>query len=313
MRKILLFTGLLSLYTCAYTQTTDSVTLFSETLNEFLNVRDFTISRDGKEAYFTAQSPGQEISKLVRMVFKKGRWTSPEILPFCDEHQYMEPFLSADGLRLYFVSDRPNNENNYNKKNFDIWYVERIHKKGKWSIPQNIGKPVNTEQDEFYPTLADNNNLYFTMDAPVGMGKDDIYCAIWNGKGYNQPALLDTTINSNGYEFNAFISGNERMLLFTKYNAPDGLGSGDLYVSQKDSNGNWLPAVSIGTPVNTPQMEYCPFYDEKNQILYFTSRRNELSPRKFIDIRDFQEYTHGSGNGLSKIYQIKFSIDNQQP
>ena len=313
MRKLLLLTGLLSLYTCAYTQTNDRVTLFSETLNEFLNVRDFTISRDGKEAYFTAQSLGQEISKLVRMVFKKGRWTSPEILPFCDEHQYMEPFLSADGLRLYFVSDRPNNENNHNKKNFDIWYVERIHKKGKWSIPQNIGKPVNTEQDEFYPTLADNNNLYFTMDAPVGMGKDDIYCAIWNGKGYNQPALLDTTINSNGYEFNAFISGNERMLLFTKYNAPDGLGSGDLYVSQKDSNGNWLPAVNIGTPVNTPQMEYCPFYDEKNQILYFTSRRNELSPRKFIDIRDFQEYTHGSGNGLSKIYHIKLSIDNQQP
>lgn len=34
-----------------------------------------------------------------------------------------------------------------------------------------MGSQVNSENDEFYPTLADNNNLYFTMQSDSGLGK----------------------------------------------------------------------------------------------------------------------------------------------
>jgi len=278
----------------------------SPDLNKFQNIRDFCISSNEDEVYFTIQSPGQELSQIVCVKNKK--WKNPKLLPFCDGYSYLEPFLSGDGRRLYFASDRPKTESGTLKSDFDIWYVERKDKNSEWSKPINMGPAVNSENDEFYPTLADNQNLYFTMDAKSGLGKDDIYYCKWNGKEYAGPVLLGTNINSEGYEFNAFISKDENMLIYTKYNAKDGLGSGDLYVSKKDEKGEWQPAQNLGDRINTRYMEYCPFYDSRTETLYFTSRRSSLSSRKFKDLKDFQAYISGSENGLSRIYKTKLKI-----
>lgn len=241
----------------------EEVTLFYKKLNQFLNVRDFCISENGNEAFFTIQSPDSKISQLAYLTKENKEWSEPVLMPFCDENMYMEPFLTYDGKRLFFVSDRPNNSSTDGKKNFDIWYVERKSQNDKWSEPINLGSPVNTEFDEFYPTLSQNGNLYFTMEAPTGMGKDDIYMSQWNGKSYDTPVLLNDNVNSDGYEFNAFISKDESFLLYTKYNAAGGLGSGDLYISRKDAQGNWQQAENLGEKINTVAMEYCPFYDQK--------------------------------------------------
>lgn len=185
--------------------------------------------------------------------------------------------------------------------------IERHEPGTPWSQPINIGSPVNSEFDEFYPTLSHNGNLYFTLDSPNGMGKDDIYVSVWNGEKYAVPTVLSDKVNSEGFEFNAFVSKDEHFLLYTKYNVEGGFGSGDLYISRKDVDGKWQQAVNLGNVINTPSMEYCPFYHEATQTLYFTSRRNLLKPRKFSCIQEFQEYIN-SENGLSKIYEIKMKF-----
>lgn len=283
-----------------------SIEVVSPDLNKFQNIRDFCISSDEDEAYFTVQSPGQDLSQIACV--KNRKWKNPKLLPFCDGYSYMEPFLSNDGRRLYFASDRPKTESDTLKSDFDIWYVERKDKKSEWSKPINMGTEVNSENDEFYPTLSDNNNLYFTMEAKSGLGKDDIYYCKWDGKEYARPVLLSENINSDGYEFNAFISKDESILIYTKYNAKDGFGSGDLYMSKKDDKGEWQMAQNLGNRINTRYMEYCPFYDSRTETLYFTSRRNHLSPRKFKNLKNFETYISGSENGLSKIYKTKLKI-----
>ncbi|MDQ8006381.1 MAG: hypothetical protein REI64_16380 [Pedobacter sp.] len=282
------------------------VTILSSELNKFPNIRDFCISDNEDEAYFTIQSPNQDLSQIVRV--ENNRWENPSLLPFCDGYSYLEPFLSSDGKRLYFASNRPKNETDTIKSDFDIWYVERENKKSKWSKPINLGPQVNSENDEFYPTLANNGNLYFTMDAKTGLGKDDIYYCKWNGIEYTKPILLNNNINSDGYEFNAFISKDESFIIYTKYNAKGGLGSGDLYISKKDENGEWKSAENMGNAINTKYMEYCPFYNSKTNTLYFTSRRANLSPKKFKNIKQYLEKITGSENGLSKIYKCKIKI-----
>jgi hypothetical protein len=294
-----------------YAQTKNSglvqnIELVSPDLNTFQNIRDFFISQNEDEAFFTVQSPNQELSKIVCVKNKK--WNNPILLPFCDSYSYLEPFLSNDGKRLYFASDRPKTETETGKSDFDIWYVERKDSKSEWSKPINLGSVVNSENNEFYPTLSDNNNLYFTMEANIGLGKDDIYYCKWNGTAYDKPILLNKNINSEGYEFNAFISKDENLLIYTKYNAKDGIGSGDLYVSKKDEQGEWKTAENIGNKINTKYMEYCPFYDSQSNTLYFTSKRSNLSPKSFKDLSQFQEYISGSENGLSKIYKCKIKL-----
>lgn len=308
MLKIKLIVVLVFISNWTSAQSENKIVQFNSALNQFLNVRDFCISQDGKEAFFTIQSPFQEISQIVYTIMKNNEWTEPELLPFSDSYMYLEPFLSMDGKRLFFVSDRPLDSSNDVKKDFDIWYVERNSQGEEWSKPKNIGKPVNSDLDEFYPSISANNNLYFTMESPNGLGKDDIYFCRWENGKYSSPVLLDENINSPGYEFNAFISQKEDYIIFTKYNEKDGYGSGDLYISKKDANGKWEKATNIGTPINTKYMEYCPFYDENGQTLYFTSRRNDLTPRAFNTIADFQKYIYESNNGLSKIYMTTVQI-----
>lgn len=241
-------------------------------LRNYPNVRDFCISEDGDEAFFTVQG---EKSTIVCVQRAGGKWLTPKTLPFCDKYMYLEPFLSSDGKKLFFVSNRPVNPKS--KQNFDIWYVERTGKQGKWSKPHNLGNTVNSENDEFFPTLSENNNLYFTMVSPNGFGEDDIYFCEWNGSEYAKPVLLDQKINSDGAEYNAFIAKDESFLIYTKHKAKDGFGSGDLYIARKDKNTNqWQVAQNLGGVINSPFMDYCPFYDSKNEMLYFTSKRNSF-------------------------------------
>ncbi len=289
-------------------QNENEVLQFDKILNQFHNVRDFCISSNGNEAFITLQSPNGKISQLATIKKKKNEWTEPKLLPFCDSNMYLEPFLSYTGNRLFFVSNRPLSDSISRKKNFDIWYVDRNNSNEKWSEPKNIGNPINSELDEFYPSVSENNNLYFTMDSPNGLGKDDIYFCKWEVNKYLAPVLLNENINSNGYEFNAFISKKEDFLLFTKYNKKGGQGSGDLYISKKNIEGKWQKSINLDTPINTKYMEYCPFYDEKNEILYFTSKRQNSSPKKFKDISDFKKYIEESENGLSKIYMISIKL-----
>lgn len=305
---LLIFLILILISKVLWAQNENEILQFNNILNQFNNVRDFCISADGNEAFFTVQSPNGNISQLATIKKENNKWLEPDLLPFCDSFMYLEPFLSKHGNRLFFASNRPLNDSFAEKKDFDIWYVDRGSKKEKWSKPKNIGKTINSDSDEFYPTISDNNNLYFTKNATNGFGKDDIYFCKWEDGKYLAPALLSENINSAGYEFNAFISKKENFILYTKYNAEDGQGSGDLYISKRERDGTWSKSRNIGVPINTKFMEYCPFYDEKNQILYFTSKRQDIKLRNFKSISDFKKYTEESKNGLSKIYMTPFRI-----
>ncbi|MFN0289812.1 PD40 domain-containing protein [Pedobacter helvus] len=284
------------------------VELFDENLSRFHNIRDFCITSNGNEAYFTIQSPSQELSQIVVIKKINDKWSEPQLLPFCDEYSYLEPFLSCNGNKLFFASNRPFKDSVQVKKDFDIWYVERKNVNEKWSEPINLGSNVNSKSDEFYPSLSENNNLYFTKESSLGLGKDDLFFCRWDGNKYSAPELLNTNINSDGYEFNAFIAKDESFLLYTKYNAAGGFGSGDLYLARKNSLGEWQKAENIGHKVNTKFMEYCPYYDAENETLYFTSRRDELTTKKFANLAEFQSYISNGANGLSKIYKVKIKF-----
>lgn len=275
-------------------------------LDQYQNVRDFCLSQKTGEAFFTIQSPNQDLSQIVCV--KNGEWQKPELLPFCDAYSYLEPFISADGSRLYFASNRPKSDGDEKAGDFDIWYVKRDPSGNGWSAPINAGSAVNTQEDEFYPVITANNNLYFTKDSKSGMGKDDIYRCQWDGTQYQQAVLLDAPLNSAGYEFNAYVAPDESWILFTRYNAMGGFGSGDLYLSRKDKSGSWSIPENMSSVINTPFMEYCPFYDFDSQTLYFTSRRNLLVPQKFQNVDSFNQYISHGANGLSKIFKIRIKI-----
>ncbi len=277
-------------------------------LNHYTNCRDIAISKDNKEIYFTLQSPNGEVSRILYSKKIKNKWSKPQLTPFSSSHGDIEPFLTNDDLRLYFASNRPLNDSIPKSKDYDIWYVARKNRNESWSKPINLGLPINTDKDEFYPSIAKNGNLYFTSENEKALGKDDIFVSYWKNNLFTEPENLGEAINSEGYEFNAFIDSNEKFLLFSGYNRKDGLGSGDLYISYKNKEGNWEKAINLGNKINSPAMDYCPFYDEKTEILYFTSKRNAIINQPFKTIEDFEKEINQYENGFSRIYKFNIKL-----
>jgi len=277
-------------------------------LKKYQNVRDFTISTTQDEIYFSIQNPSEDRAVISVIKKKKERWSEPEMTTFSGNYRNIEPFLTQDGLRLYFASNRPIDDKTTKAKDYDIWYVERKDVKSKWSKPINVGAPVNSANDEFYPCVTSNGNLYFTSDAVNTLGKDDILVCKWDGKQYTDPENLGMNINSTGYEFNAFVSPNEEFIIYTCYGRPDGLGSGDLYISYKNNKGNWDEPKNLGEKINSKQMDYCPFYDATTQTLYFTSKRMIIIEKTFANLKEFETEISSYENGFSRIYKYQIKL-----
>ena len=90
----------------------------------------------------------------------------PEINTKFDEDA---PFIHSDGKTLFFSSNGHNTIGGY-----DIFRSEL--KNGSWTTPYNVGKPVNTVQDDkFYIVSSDGERGYYSSEKKEGKGLQDIY------------------------------------------------------------------------------------------------------------------------------------------
>ena len=275
-------------------------------LNNFNKVRDFTISNNQTESYFTVQSPNEELSGIFKALKIKEEWQEAVLVSFSGQFKDLEPFLSPNGLQLYFASNRPLLVSETKIKDFDIWVVERNTIDDNWSEPRNLGAPINSEHNEFYLSIANSNNMYFTSDRPSVKGKDDIFLSEWKNGKYQTAISMSSAINTENYEYNAYIAPDESFILFGGYKRKDGFGSGDLYISYKE-DGKWTLAKNMGDTINSKYMDYCPFVDWTTKTLYFTSKRSILKADNKHNSSEFLNNITSYNNGLSRIYKVDIS------
>ncbi|HWB25967.1 MAG TPA: hypothetical protein VG738_10830 [Chitinophagaceae bacterium] len=264
--------------------------------------RDMAISPDGRELFYTIQFTKGYFSVIMHCIKKNGEWSEPEMAAFSGRYSDLEPSFSPDGTKLYFSSDRPLTDTGA-EKDFDIWFVTKVN--GVWQNPQNMGAPVNTTTDEFYASVAKSGNIYFTR-ATEGRNDDIKMCRFVNGS-YDDAVSLSDSVNSAGYEFNAYVDPDEQFILYTAYNRPGGLGSGDLYISRKTAEGGWGRGVNL-VNLNSPYMDYCPFVTADKKYLYFTSDRPALETpfKKSADAKTIRAILNSPGNRFDDIYVVPF-------
>jgi len=272
-------------------------------LNSFNKVRDFSISNNQSEAYFTVQSPNEELSGIFKSVKVNEQWQEAVLVSFSGQFKDLEPFLSPNGLQLFFASNRSLLLSETKTKDFDIWVVERARITEEWSVPRNLGKTINSEHNEFYLSVTNSKNMYFTSDRPSAIGKDDIFLSEWKNGKYQDAVSMPSAINTDSYEYNAYVAPDESFILFGGYKRKDGLGSGDIYISFQEK-GKWTPAINMSDKVNSKYMDYCPFVHWPTKTLYFTSKRSKLITDKNYDSTAFLSEVTSYKNGLSRIYKV---------
>lgn len=141
------------------------------------------ITPDGNTMYFASESfregdsekakGGQKNSLiyLYKATKENGKWGNVVALPFNNvKWSTGNPSISKDGKTLYFASNRKGSMG----AGTDIWKVE-VKGGNSYGEPVNLGKKVNTEGNENYPYIADDNKLYFASDGRKGFGALDIF------------------------------------------------------------------------------------------------------------------------------------------
>jgi outer membrane protein OmpA-like peptidoglycan-associated protein/tetratricopeptide (TPR) repeat protein len=179
-----------------------------------------TISADGNTAYFSSESFKEKESEKVKelkakfsqvYLFKATKtgdtWGNITALPFnSKEFSCANPSLSRDGKTLYFSSNMPNGLGGT-----DIWKVA-VKEDGSFGTPENLGSKVNTEGNESFPFIADDNKtLYFASAGRPGLGGLDVFeIDLTKGEATN----MGTPVNSEKDDFSFSFNGKKNVGFF---------------------------------------------------------------------------------------------------
>lgn len=133
-----------------------------------------TLSPDKQTLYFSSNRPGGFGGKDLYAVKRlpNGQWSKAENMGpnFNTTSDELAPFIHADNQTLYFTSG---GHPGYGGS--DI-YVSRKGPGGQWSVPQNLGFPINTiEDDGSLSVAADGKTAFFASARSDSRGALDLY------------------------------------------------------------------------------------------------------------------------------------------
>lgn len=162
-------------------------------------------SKDGNTQFVTRnnyfhkkmkKSADNKVNLKIFIRKKEGEnWSDWTEFPFnSDDYSCGHPAVSSDGKTLYFVSDMPGTLGLT-----DVWVSN--FENGNWSKPENLGQSVNSEGREMFPSLFEDEVLFYSSDGKIGLGGLDIYYTVPGGDGFFEAQNLGYPINSAHDDF----------------------------------------------------------------------------------------------------------------
>lgn len=177
----------------------------------------------GMEAfYFVRQNPGEAPQTNI-VEYRDGVWQASVFGPRLGEVTF-----STDGRTMYLG-------NSYREKT-----------ETGWSEPESLGAAF--DPFEIMRLSASAAGTYvFDERHEVGTIR---YSRLVNGER-QEPEAFGEQINTGTYTAHPFIAPDESYLIWDS-NREGGYGDSDLYISFRQPDGTWGPAINMGEDINTP-------------------------------------------------------------
>lgn len=234
------------------------------------------VSADGLTLYFTSDRAGGVgrgdlwVARRSRRddPFGAPRNLGPAVNSAADE---FAPSISADGLTLYFDSNRPGTDGAS-----DVWVVTRADPTQAFGSPRNLGPAVNGAASDGLPSIAaDGSSLYFSSRRDGGRGKMDLWLARRGSTSmeFRDVQNLGPGVNGAHDDWGPSISADELSLIFMS-DRPGGRGGQDLWLARRVQRTDPFGAARpLTSPVNGPSLEGRPNLSADGAMLYFMSDR----------------------------------------
>jgi outer membrane protein OmpA-like peptidoglycan-associated protein len=254
-----------------------------------------SLSADESILIFTVQIPIDENNPRIYMnrqedfyfsEYKDGEWQPARNAGYPPNTQNNEgaQTISADGKHLFFTAC--NRDGGLGR--CDLYYSER--KGDRWSVPENLGPPVNSGNNEKQPSVsADGRVLYFVSDRAGGKGEYDIWISQRNDdETWMEPINAGDSINTAGDEQSPFIHPDNQTLYFASSGWP-GLGRYDIFLSKRRNDNTWSRPVNIGYPINTYNNEEGLIVNATGNKAYYSSDRIAGQGRDLYEFELYEE------------------------
>jgi Tol biopolymer transport system component len=182
--------------------------------------------------------------------------------------------ISADGLSLYFISNRPGGVGpTGGLVGFDIWVTTRASIDDDWGEPVNLGATINTPAGEGGVSISyDGLSLYFDTSQSGTTAINDLWVATraTTEEDWANPVHLGPTVNSSADDYSPSISSDELSLYFTGPGR-GGYGNYDLWVTTRETTEDeWGTPVNLGPTINSSGYEIDPGISADGRVLFFT-------------------------------------------
>lgn len=232
---------------------------------------------DGQTLIFTRRFPKKSTSTVTTpeeedfyvSTYEDGHWTKASRMaePVNSTDNEGAQCISQDGRIMFFTACGRND----GAGRCDLYMCTR--KNDKWSVPRNVGSPINSGSWESQPSFSiDGRTLYFVSDRKGGYGGMDIWKSVYGKDGWGKPENLGPEINTDGDEMCPFIHYDDQTLYFAS-NGHVGMGGMDLFCSKKQEDGSWGKPLNLGYPINTAGNESNLIVSADARTAYYSSDR----------------------------------------
>ncbi len=204
-----------------------------------------SVSPDGNEIFFTADSPGDGLSVIKK---ESGKWTEPKKANLRGNNIWeFEAFYCVNGRRLFFTSDT-NNDSKF-------WFVNK--EGSNWGKPEYLDSPVNKDP-VMWCTFTSDETMYYGNNSNFKIHRvkltDGKYSAIEN------------------LEFNGThpsVAADESFFLFNSQSY-GGYGNSDIFVVFKRKDNTWSDPINLGNKINTSYGETCASLSPDGKYIFFS-------------------------------------------
>jgi outer membrane protein OmpA-like peptidoglycan-associated protein len=204
------------------------------------------------------------------------------------------PIISTDGKTLYFARQNVSGNVGGEDDGEDIWFS--VFEKGMWGFARNMGKPINSPApDNLVAVGSDNNTMLFKL-------QDGLAFRYRSQNGWTDLEKMNLSLDNESDHFVGSLSSDGSTLIFSAMTRSNLFydpkrEENDLYVSTRDSTGQWSNPLNLGATINTTGEESSPFLSADGRTLYFATNGRPgygdldifISQRKGDDWKEWSE------------------------